>query len=56
MTGEEYEFHIDAFTPATIPMARLAQYLAELSVLLDQPERVHFEKLKKVAFDWWRES
>jgi len=47
MIGEEYEFQIDAFTPATIPMARLAQYLAELASLLGQPERVHFEKLKK---------
>ena len=47
MTGEEYEFQIDAFSPATIPMARLAQYLAELAALLGQPERVHFEKLKK---------
>lgn len=47
MIGEEYEFQIDAFTPATIPMARLALYLAELAALLGQPERVHFEKLKK---------
>lgn len=47
MNGEEYVFHIDAFTPATIPMARLAQYLTELSALLGYAESVHFEKLKK---------
>jgi len=47
MTGEEYEFHIDAFTPATIPMARLALYLTELAALFGHTESVHFEKVKK---------
>jgi hypothetical protein len=46
MSGEEYEFHIDAYTPTTIPMARLAQYLSELAALIGQTERVHFTRLK----------
>jgi hypothetical protein len=47
MTGEEYELHIDAFTPSTIPMARLAQYMSELAALLGNTENVHFTKVKK---------
>ncbi|MFZ0864037.1 MAG: hypothetical protein ABR881_23780 [Candidatus Sulfotelmatobacter sp.] len=27
----EYRFEIDAFTPATIPMARLAEYVSDLA-------------------------
>jgi hypothetical protein len=41
-----YELHIDAFTPSTIPMARLAEYMADFATLLGQEEHVHFEKLK----------
>jgi hypothetical protein len=30
MSGDDtYEFYIDAFTPASIPMSRLAEYMAE---------------------------
>jgi hypothetical protein len=29
--GAEYRFKIDAYTPNTIPMARLSQYMAELA-------------------------
>lgn len=46
MNGEEYEFHIDAFTPATLPMARLAEYLRELSLLIGNTHSVHFKKIK----------
>jgi hypothetical protein len=43
----EYRFTIsDAFTPKTLPMARLADYLAELALLLGERERVHFSGLK----------
>lgn len=44
---EVYQFKVDAFTPETLPMARLAAYLAQLASLFGNPERVHFDKLKK---------
>ncbi len=47
MSGEEYEFEIDAFTPSTIPMARLAEYLTALAALFGHQDSVHFAKLKK---------
>lgn len=37
----EYRFHIDAYTPETLPMARLAEYLADLARFLGNPEAVH---------------
>lgn len=43
---EEYEFAIDAFTLDTMPMVRLAEYMADLSRLLGNPESVHFVRLK----------
>lgn len=47
MSGEEYEFYIDAFTPSSIPMARLAQYMSELAAFLGHSHSVHFTRLKK---------
>lgn len=47
MPRHEYRFCIDAFTPATLPMARLAEYMAELAVLLGETERVHFVRLEE---------
>lgn len=44
---ERLSFRIDSFTPDTLPMSRLAEYLAQLAVLYGSEERVHFEKLKK---------
>lgn len=44
--GEEYRFKIDAFTPDTLPMARLAEYMAGLAELLGEPTAVHFKKLE----------
>jgi hypothetical protein len=44
--GEVYQFYIDAFTPETIPMARLADYMASFAELLGHCEYVHLEKLK----------
>lgn len=38
----EYVFRIDAFTPDTLPMARLAEYLAALAKMLGHPEHTHF--------------
>ena len=36
----------DPFTPATLPMARLAEYLADLATVLGEKERVHFLELR----------
>lgn len=46
MNGEEYELIIDAFTPSTIPMSRLAEYMRELAFLMGNPGSVHFKGLK----------
>lgn len=45
-TGAEYRFKIDAYTPDTMPMARLAEYMAELATILGEPTAVHFERLE----------
>jgi len=42
---ELLEFVIGAYTPETLPMARLAEYLADLAALLGEKERVHFVQL-----------
>lgn len=38
----ERRFKIDVFTPDTLPMERLAEYMREFARLLGEPERVHF--------------
>jgi hypothetical protein len=45
--GTEYHFKIDAYSPATMPMGRLAQYMAELAVLFGERDSVHFRSLTK---------
>lgn len=45
--GADYRFKIDAYSPDTIPMARLAQYMSELAALLGERNAVHFRKLTK---------
>jgi len=42
---DELRFKIDAFRPDTIPMARLAEYMAELATLLGNEKSVHFVRL-----------
>ena len=42
-----YDFRIDAWKPETLPMARLAEYLAKLAVLFGNKEHVHFVKVRK---------
>jgi hypothetical protein len=42
----EYRFKIDAYTPETFPMARLAAYMGDLAVLLGEQEHVHFVRLE----------
>ena len=43
--GVGFRLKIDAFTPATIPMARLSEYMTALAELLGEPEHVHFNRL-----------
>lgn len=43
----EYCFRIDAYTPETMPMARLAEYLAELAMILGEPTAVHLVRLER---------
>lgn len=40
-----YEFKIDAFTPDTLPMSRLAEYMADLAAILGDLDRVHFVRM-----------
>lgn len=43
--SKRYTLHIDAYTPETIPLARLAQYMQSLAALLGHDASVHFERL-----------
>lgn len=45
-TGAEFRFKIDVFTPETIPMARLAEYMTDLAKLLGEARAVHFLHLE----------
>lgn len=38
---DEFRFKIEAYTPDTMPMARLAEYVAELATILGEEECVH---------------
>jgi hypothetical protein len=42
----EYRFQIDAFTPDTIPMSRLAEYLKDLATVFGQEKNVHLSKIE----------
>lgn len=42
-----YKFAIDAYTPDTIPMSRLSEYMGDLAGLLGQPSSVHFSRLEE---------
>jgi len=41
-----YILHIDAYTPETIPMARLASYMRSYAALLGHEASVHFARLE----------
>lgn len=45
MEPVEYVFRIDAFTPDTLPMARLAEYLAALARMVGHAEHTHFVRV-----------
>jgi len=42
---DEYQFKIDAYSPETIPMVRLAQYLTALAKLMGCEGSVHFNRI-----------
>lgn len=42
-----YDFHMSAWTPDTLPMGRLAEYLERLSTLFGNEAYVHFVKVRK---------
>lgn len=42
-----YRLRIDVFTVDSLPMARLAEYMAQLATLLGNRERVHFLRLEE---------
>jgi len=44
---QEYKFRIDVYTPETLPMARCAEYMAELAVILGEAPYVHFVKVAR---------
>lgn len=43
----ELKFKIEAYSPETMPMGRLAEYMAGLARFLGEQPRVHFVKLEK---------
>jgi hypothetical protein len=43
----EYRFEIEAYSPETIPMSRLAEYLTDLAIILGNEKSVHFLRLEK---------
>ena len=47
MTKEVYKLIIDAYSPESIPMARLAEYMSDLAALLGHTDRVHFVSLEE---------
>ena len=46
MKNSDITFRIDAFTPETLPMARLAEYLSLLAALYGNKEHVHFSAVE----------
>ncbi len=42
----EYRFEIDAFSPTTIPMSRLAEYISDLARVLGNNSSVHLLKIE----------
>jgi hypothetical protein len=45
VANNEYTFRIDVFTPDTLPMARLAEYMAALAELIGSEASTHFVRL-----------
>jgi hypothetical protein len=48
MTGDtKFKFYIDAYSPEDMPMAKLAQYMADFAELLGKDHAVHFLTLER---------
>ncbi len=47
----EFHFRIDAYTPDTIPMARLSEYMADLAAMLGSEHAVHFARVDESSTD-----
>ena len=43
---KKLSFYIDAYSPESIPMAKLAQYMADFAALLGKEHAVHFDRLE----------
>ena len=54
----EYRFEIDAFSPTTIPMSRLAEYISDLAKMFGNNNNVHLLKIEHgstvpvILVDW----
>ncbi|MDQ2843747.1 MAG: hypothetical protein M3Y72_22445 [Acidobacteriota bacterium] len=54
----EYRFEIDAFSPETIPLVRLSQYLGDLARIMGEHANVHLARIEKgstvpvIRVDW----
>lgn len=46
MMSKIYTLYIDAYSPETIPMARLAEYMQKLAAMLGHEAAVHFQGLR----------
>src|SRR3954470_2064149 len=44
--GTRITFYIDVYSPDTIPMAKLAEYMADFAALLGKEHGVHFDHLE----------
>lgn len=47
MDDDEYSFWLNAYTPETIPMERLAKYMTQLAKMLGHEHSVHFNRLER---------
>ena len=45
--NEVIQLTIDAFSPETLPMSRLADYLKSFALMIGSEENVHFSKIKR---------
>jgi len=54
----EYRFEIDAFTPGTIPLSRLSEYLGYLAQMMGEEASVHLSRVEEgstipiILVDW----
>lgn len=46
-THIKYDFALDNWSPTTLPMSRLCQYLDKLASLFGSKEHVHFDRVRK---------